>query len=400
MKLPARQRTALAPPGLVGTARVERRTRSLLPRLRPGDLAVLDHLDMDRATAQALVDAGVAAVVNASPMISGRYANLGPLLLAEAGVALVDRIGPEGLAAVRDGSRVRLHEGTVYVDDEPVASGRAVDGDDVRSEMEQARAGLATQLETFTHNTTEFLRREEDLLLHGRGLPRLATRLQDRAVVVVAGRDLEAELRSVRAYLREQQPVLIGVERGAEALREAGLRPDVVLLDARTAEADRPSARTLKAAKDVVVRVDRGGDRAAIETLERLGLRPVRLETGAAPEDAALVLADAGEASVIIGVGLHSTLEDFLDRQRPGLASTYLTRLKVGARLVDATAVPRLYSGRVRPRHLYLVMLAGLVALASAIAVTPVGGEWVDSLRAQLADLLHTFVIDLQGPLW
>jgi uncharacterized membrane-anchored protein len=126
----------------------------------------------------------------------------------------------------------------------------------------------------------------------------------------------------------------------------------------------------------------------------------VRLETGATPEDAALVLADAGEASVIVGVGLHATLEDFLDRQRPGLASTYLTRLKVGARLVDATAVPRLYSGRVRPRHLYLVMLAGLVALAAAIAVTPVGGEWVNSLRAQLDDLLHTFVINLQGPLW
>jgi uncharacterized membrane-anchored protein len=401
MKLSARQRTTPAPPGLVGTARVERRTRSLLPRLRPGDLAVLDHLDMDRATAQALVDSGVSAVVNASPMISGRYAALGPLLLAEAGVVMVDGIGADGLAAVKDGHRVRLHEGTVYVDDDAVATGRAVDGDDVRAEMEQARTGLATQLETFTHNTTEFLRREEDLLLHGRGLPRLATKLQGRAVVVVVdGRDLETELRAVRAFVREQQPVLIGVDRGAEVLREAGHRPDVVVLDARTDEADRPSARTLKAARDVVVRVDRGGDRAAVEQLERLGLRPLRLETGAAPEDAALVLADAGEASVIVGVGLHATLEDFLDRQRPGLASTYLTRLKVGARLVDATAVPRLYSGRVRPRHLYLVMLAGLVALAAAIAVTPVGGEWVDSLRAQLDDLLHTFVIDLQGPLW
>jgi uncharacterized membrane-anchored protein len=289
----------------------------------------------------------------------------------------------------------------VHVDDEPVASGRTVDLDDVRAQMEEARTGLATQLETFTHNTTEFLRREEDLLLHGRGMPRLATRLQDRpAVVVVAGQDLESELRAVRAYLREQQPVLIGVDRAAEVLREAGHRPDIVVVDARTDEADRPSARTLKAAHDVVVRVDKGGDRAAVESLERLGVRPVRLETGATPEDAALVLAHAGGASVIVGVGMHASLEDFLDRQRPGLASTYLTRLKVGERLVDATAVPRLYSGRVRPRHLYLVMLAGLLALAAAIAVTPVGGEWVDSLRAQLADLLHTFVIDLQGPLW
>jgi uncharacterized membrane-anchored protein len=402
MKLPVRQRAAIAPPGLVGTARVERRTRGLMPRLRPGDLAVVDHLDMDRTTAQALVDAGVAAVLNASPMISGRYANLGPQVLADAGVLLVDGIGADGLAAIKDGSRVRVHEATVYVDDEPVASGRELDADVVRAEMEQARTGLATQLETFTHNSTEFLRREEDLLLHGRGLPRPATKIAGRpVVVVVAGHEYEAELQAVRAYLREQQPVLIGVERGAEVLRAAGYRPDIVLLDARAEESDRPSVKTLRAARDVVVRVDRGADRAATDQLERLGVRPLRLESGATPEDAALILADACEASVIVGVGMHATLDEFLDRQRPGLASTYLTRLKVGPRLVDATAVPRLYSGRVRPRHLYLVMLAGLVALLAAISVTPVGATWLDSFREAVTDLVHSFVIapvNVQGP--
>jgi len=404
MKL-ARQRPPIALPGLTGTARVERRTRSLLPRLRPGDLAVLDHLDMDRTTAQALVDAGVVAVVNASPMISGRYANLGPQVLADAGVLLVDGIGPDGLTAIKDGASVRVHDATVFVDDEPVASGRELDADAVRAEMAQARTGLATQLETFTHNSTEFLRREEDLLLHGRGLPRPSTRIAGRpVVVVVAGHEHEAELKAVGAFLREQQPVLIGVERGAEVLREAGYRPDIVILDARTDEADRPSVKTLRAAHDVVVRVERGGDRPATDQVERLGVRPLRLETGATPEDAALILADAGEASLIVGVGMHATLEEFLDRQRPGLASTYLTRLKVGPRLVDATAVPQLYSGRVRPRHLYLVMLAGLVALFAAISVTPVGTEWLDSLRTALTDLVHTLVIALplvnvQGPL-
>ncbi len=403
MKLPVRQRAAIVPPGLVGTARVERRTRSLLPRLRPGDLAVVDHLDLDRTTAQALVDAGVTAVLNASPMISGRYANLGPQVLADAGVLLVDGIGIDGLAAIKDGSAIRVHEATVYVDDEPVATGRELDADVVRAEMEQARTGLATQLETFTHNSTEFLRREEDLLLHGRGLPRPATKIAGRpVVVVVAGHEYEAELQAVRAYLREQQPVLIGVERGAEVLRAAGYQPDIVLLDARAEESDRPSVKTLRAARDVVVRVDRGADRAATDQLERLGVRPLRLESGATPEDAALILADSCEASVIVGVGMHATLDEFLDRQRPGLASTYLTRLKVGPRLVDATAVPRLYSGRVRPRHLYLVMLAGLVALLAAISVTPVGATWLDSFRAAVTDLVHSFAIaapvNVQGP--
>lgn len=396
MRITARQRPPGAPPGLVGTARVERRTRMLLPRLRSGDLAVVDHLDMDRASAQGLVDAGVAAVVNASPMISGRYPNLGPEVLAEAGIVLVDGIGAAGLAAIKDGTTVRLHEATVYVDDRAVATGREVDAETIRTEMASARTGLVTQLETFTHNTTEFLRREQDLLLHGLGVPRPSTRIAGRAVVVVVpGNEFEAELAAMRPFLREQQPVLIGVERGAEALREAGYQPDIVVLDAQAEDSDRPSAKTLRAARDVVVRVPRGADRTSTDGLERLGVRPLRLESAATCEDAALILADAGDAAVIIGVGMHATLDEFLDRQRSGLASTYLTRLKVGQRLVDATALPYLYSGRVRPRHLLLVMLAGLVALAAAVAVTPVGQEWADTLAAVVADLVDTLLIKL-----
>jgi len=396
MRIPSRQRPPAPPPGLVGTARVDRRTRLLLPRLRPGDVAVVDHLDMDRATAQGLVDAGVSAVVNAAPMISGRYANLGPEVLAAAGVVLVDGIGVPGLGAIKDGSRVRLHEATVYVEDEAVAAGRPVDADTVRAQMAEARTGLATQLETFTHNSTEFLRREQDLLLHGRGLPRPATRIAGRPVVVVVrGHEYAAELRAIRPYLREQEPVLIGVERGADALVEAGYRPDIVVLSGGADDEHRPSAKTLRAARDVVVRVDRGGDRSATEALERLGVRPLRLESAATPEDAALILADAGDASVIVGVGMHATLDEFLDRQRSGLASTYLTRLKVGPRLVDASALPQLYSGRVRPRHLYVVMLGGLAAMAAALSVTPVGHVWAGDLAVALSDVVDSLLVQL-----
>lgn len=392
MKFAARQRPPVALPGIVGTARVERRTRILLPRLRAGDVAVLDHLDMDRATAQGLVDAGVAAVVNAAPMISGRYPNLGPEVLTEAGIVLVDGIGAAGLAAIGDGTTVRLHDATVYVGEQPVASGRLVDADTVRAELAQARTGLVSQLESFTHNSTEFLRREQDLLLHGRGMPRPSTRIAGRAVVVVVrGHDFAEELAAIRPFLREQQPVLIGVERGADALREAGYQPDIVVLDSRAEESERPSAQVLRGARDVVVRVDRGADRTPTDQLERLGVRPLRLESAATSEDAALLLADAGDAAVIIGVGMHATLDEFLDRQRSGLASTFLTRLKVGPRLVDAAAVPYLYAGRVRPRHLFLVMLAGLAALASAIGVTPVGHEWAVSAVSALSDLVDNF---------
>lgn len=375
-------------PGLSGTARVERRTRALLTRVHPGDVAVIDQVDVDRGTAQALVDAGVSAVVNASSMISGRYPSLGAQVLVEAGLAVLDRV--EGMERIRDGARVRVHDEVVYVGEEPVAMGRELDAATVAAEMEAARRGLATQLETFTHNSTEFLRREQDLLLHGLGLPRTATRFEGRPVVVVVpGHEHAAELAAIRPFLRENDVVLIGVDRGADTLVEAGFKPDVVVLGDSLDDTDRPSAKALRAARDVVVRVDRGG-RMHRDGLERLGVRPLGVETGATTEDTALLIADAHEASMVIGVGMHASLDEFLDRQRQGLASTYLTRLKLGDRLVDARAVPRLYSGRVRPRHLFAVLLAGLVALAAAIAVTPVGQEWTDSLVRLVRDLALT----------
>ena len=377
--VPVRNKPSLDQPGLTARARVGRRSKVLLPRLRPGDVAVLDHLDLDRATARALVDTGVAAVLNASPFLSGRYPALGPALLAEAGIVLLDQV--EGVDRIPDGSRIRVHDEVVYVDGDPVAMGREVDTAVLAGEMEQARAGLGTQLDTFTHNSAAFLRREEGLLLHGEGLPSLSTRVAGRpALVVVDGGELIAQLRSVRAFIKERRPVLIGVDGGAEALRSAGYSPDIVVLGTGPDAPELPSKATLRDARDVVARVERG-DRRPVEQLERIGVRAARVETAATTEDVALLLAFASEATVIVGVGTHATLAEFLDRQRSGLASTYLTRLRVGQRLVDASAVPLLYSGRLRPRHLFLAIVVGLVALAVALATTPVGREWLTDLE-------------------
>jgi len=385
MKPATRPRPATTVPGLTGTARVERRTRVLLPRLRPGDVAVVDHLDMDRATAQALVDAGVAAVLNAVPMFSGRFPNLGPQVLAEAGILVLDNV--EGAFGIADGASVRVHDEVVFTDGVAVAMGREVDLDTVEREMAQARAGMGSQLETFTHNSTEFLRREEGLLLHGLGLPETATRIAGRPVVVVApGSGSRRRLASIEAFLREQVPVLVGVDRGADLILDAGHRPDIVLLSNTAGDAERPSAKALRAARDVVVRVDSGG-RLHADQLERLGVRPLPLESSATSEDAALLLMEAEEARLIVGVGLHASLEEVLDRQNPGLAGTYLTRLKVGHLLVDAASVHLLYSGRVRPRHVFLVLVAGLLAVAVAVAVTPVGQEWLTALTDYLQGL-------------
>ena len=383
-------------PGIQGVARLDRHTSHLIPRLRAGDIAIVDHLDLDRSTAQALVDADVMAVLNAAPMISGRYPNLGPDVLLQAGIPVYDTFGGEILTRVRDGARVRVDDGDVFDGDDCVARGRLVDAEVVRSEMESARSGLRAQLESFTHNSTEFLRREQDLLLHGRGVPRTVTDLTDRpVVVVVCGHEWESELAGIKAFIREQDPVLIGVDAGADALRAAGHTPHIVV--ANVADDELPSLEVLRKAKDVVALVERGAAHSVTERFERSGVKPSRFETGATTEDAALILADAGGASLIVGVGMHATLDEFLDRRRTGLPSTYLTRLKVGPRLVDAAAVPLLYDGQVRPRHLLAVTLAGLVALAAAIGVTPVGQEWADMATPVLADAIADLIQRVQG---
>lgn len=395
MKLPARQSSATKLPGITGTARVDRRTSAVVRRSRPGDIAVIDHLDLDRVHAEALVDAGVSAVVNASSFISGRYPNLGPDLLARAGVILVDSAGTGVLRSVQDGATIRLYDGAVYHGQDVLAHGQLLTPADVAELMEQARSGLATQLQSFTHNTTEFLRREQDLLLHGQGIPKLRTRLEGRpAVVVVRGYDYREDLRRLRRFVREQRPVLIGVDAGADALVEAGLKPDVVVVGelglGKGAAGDHgqtASDKALRTARDVVLHTDRSGRAVGSDRLERLGVRPRRIGASGLTEDVALLVADTSGASLVIAVGTHSTLDEFLDRQRSGLASTFLTRLRIGSKLVDSKSVEQLYSGRIRLWHLAVVVLAGLLALGMAIAATPVGGEWWTTLRDVLDDL-------------
>lgn len=202
------------------------------------------------------------------------------------------------------------------------------------------------------------------------------------------------ELRGIRPFVREQRPVLVGVDHGADALVEAGHRPDVVVVGGAD---DLPSAAVLRKARDVVVLVERGAPRNATEQLERLGIRPLRFETTATAEDAALLLASAREASLIVGVGMHATLDEFLDRRRAGLASTFLTRLKVGPDLVDASAVPQLYDGAVRPRHLVGALVAGVLAVAAAVSVTPVGQQWVDDVAPGVTSSTTDLIDNVRG---
>lgn len=395
MKFASRQHTVA--PGTTGTVRMDRRLGNVLRRSNPGDIAVIEYLDLDRSSAEALLAHGVAAVVNAVPFISGRFPNLGPELLAQAGVVLLDDVGPGVFSRIKDGARVRVHEDDVYLGDERVASGRRLELEDVQRLMDEARGGLTTQLQSLTHNTTEFLRREQDLLLHGKGVPELRTRLTGRPVVVVA-RDFahRDELQRIRSFIKEQHPVLVGADAGADSLIAAGLRPDLLVLGegglARPGgvESRVVSDKALTRSREVLLHSDASDRLVGADRLDRLGVRAHRLAAGGATEDIALLVADIKGASLIVTVGTHATLDEFLDRHRSGLASTFLTRLRVGPRLVDARSIPLLYAGRVRLWQLALVLLAGLIALGAAIVTTPVGEQWATEIWSLLKQLVDT----------
>lgn len=402
MKFSSRSRQAPGDlPGAVGTIRADRRTAALLDRLHPGDIAVIDHVDLDRTTAEALVDRQVGAVVNASPFISGRYPNLGPEILAAAGVPMLDAVGADVFGKVRDGGRGRVHEGSLYVKDQRVADGRSLGEPEIAALMDDARSGLAAQLQAFTANAVEFLRRQQGLLLHGEGVPELETRFHGRPVVVVVqGFSSRADLRRLRRYVKEQRPVLVGVDAGADALLAAGFDPQLLVIGQQGF--DHPGATTtpvsdkaLRAAHEVLLHSDESGRVIGAERLERLGIRPQELPAAGTTVDVAMLVADASGASLIVTVGSHATLDELLDRSQTGQASTFLTRLRIGAKLVDARGVPELYAGRVRIWQAFAVLLAGLVAVGAAVATTPVGQDWYHQLQDKVHDVRGTH--DSQG---
>lgn len=406
-----RNRTEPPLPGLHGTARVARSTpdgatrggapsdaagiADLARRVRPGDIAVLHGLDLDAASARLLASAGASAVVNAAPCVSGRYPARGAQVLVDRGVAVLDRVGPEVMRVVRDGDRLRLDGPLLHRGDDVVARGEVLTADVVTRLMDRARAGLAVQLESFAANTAEHLRHEGDLLLDGDGVPAAHTVMAGRPVLVVAGgpgwRD---DLDALRAWVRHTDPVLVGVDEGADALTSVGLRPNLLV-----GNPDLMSEQALLCGAEVVVRVDRdprvdgdlrtGGDSRAdrgsradrrtggADRAQALGARTVVFPVTGTSEDAALLLVHAHDPAMIVSAGSRAAVADFVDRGRADLAGTFLTRLKVADRLVDAATVARVFRAPAPTWPLWLlvlVLLAGVVAIAVLAGdTTPVG---------------------------
>ena len=383
-----------------GAVRVDARTKKLTKRLQAGEIAVIDHTDLDRVAAEALVEARPAAVLNAAPSVSGRYPNLGPGILLDADVPRIDDLGPDIM---------RLHEGQhVEVDIDGEGDGAAkvrVAGESgvlaegvlqtrrtIEAAMDAAREGLSVQLEAFAANTMDYLRGERDLLLNGVGVPEIRTQMSGRHVlIVVRGYSYKEDLKALRPYIREYKPVIIGVDGGADAVLEAGLKPDMIVGDM-----DSVSDKALGCGAEIVVHAYRDGRAPGLARVEELAVDHEVFAATGTSEDIAMLMADETGAELIVAVGTHVTLLEFLDKGREGMSSTFLTRLKVGGRLIDAKGVSRLYRARISGWQLSLLALAGLVALFAALASTP-GGQTFLGLSGAVWDDVVNFFRSLVG---
>ncbi|UGT68877.1 putative cytokinetic ring protein SteA [Nocardia gipuzkoensis] len=382
MRMPALlSRNTETLPGLIGTARVDRNTRRLLGRIGPGDIVVLDEMDLDRMTADRLVEARVGAVINTSPSISGRYPNLGPEALVTNGILLLDTVSSDAFKRIKDGVKVRIDGGVVYADKlikkepEVLVEGIELTESAIAERMIEARNGLADHLEAFAGNTIEFIRTESALLIDGFGVPELDLSMKHRHVVVVAdGPDHAEDLQRLKPFIKEYAPILIGVGRGADTLRRRGYRPDVIVGDP-----DEITSATMKCGAEVILPADTDGHAKGLERIQDLGIGATTFPSSGSAADLALLLADHHGAALIVTAGAPASLDDFFDRgRRDSNPATFLTRLKVGTKLMDAKAVATLYRTRVSGIAVALVVLAALVAVIVVLLASNSGGEFVD----------------------
>jgi uncharacterized membrane-anchored protein len=375
----ARRARSRDPAGVTGTARLDRRTKNLVKRLKPGDVAIIDHADLDRVAADSLIRCQVCAVVNAAPSISGRYPNPGPQLLVEAGVPLVDDVGQDIFEQVREGQQVRLDGDTLYLADTVVAKGTKQAPDSVARDMAAAKECLADELRAFVVNTFEHINHDSDLLVDGIKIPELRTRLAGRhALVVARGYHYHEDLLALRAYIREFKPVMIGVDGGADALIEAGYWPDMIVGDM-----DSVSDEALRSGAEVVVQAYRDGQAPGLTRVQELGIEPAVCPAAGTSEDVAVLMADEAGVGLIVTVGMRFGLVEFLDKGRSGMASAVLTRIKVGDKIVDAKGVSRLYQSRISGRALLLLAVAAMLPVI-ALALTPAGKLYLGYLNLAL----------------
>jgi uncharacterized membrane-anchored protein len=367
-----------------GSARLGKRTKHLVKRLKPGDVAIIDHEDLDRVSAEELIACGVKAVVNAARSSSDRYPNMGPLLLVSAGVLLVDAPGAPLFERLKDGEPIVVRGGDVRRGDELIATGKVQEPVALRQLNDERRREIGEALEAFARNTVEHMVEERELLVGKLELPRFDTDFRDRpALVVVRGVDHKRDLRALRPYVRDVKPVIVAVDGGADALVEHGFKADMIVGDM-----DSVSDSTLRMGAELVVHAYPDGRAPGRERVQELGLPHKVVPAPGTSQDIAMLIAAEKGARLIVSVGSQYNLVEFLDKNRRGMSSTFLTRLRVGEILVDAKGVSRLYRPRPGLTPIVALFIVGVIAFVAIVALTPGLRDVADLLWLKLQVLL------------
>jgi uncharacterized membrane-anchored protein len=368
-----------------GTARLDKRTKRLVRRLGPDDIAIIDHRDLDRVSAEELLATNVRVVINVSPSMTGRFPNAGPLELVRGGVRLIDVNGDSDLfEEVRDGESLVVRGSSLFRNGSRLAAGRALTELELETELAEQRGRVTEALESFAENTLRYLRDEAKLLSEGVRLPQVQTRFRDRhALVVARGPGMKRDLRIVKPYIRDFRPVLVGVDGGADALIQAGYKPDVIVGDM-----DSVSDGALESGAELIVHAYPDGNAPGRERIDRMGLPSAVLPSPGISEDVAILLAHEKGAELIVAVGTHFNLLEFLERNRAGMSSTFFTRLKVGDKLIDARGVSSLFRGRAGLGPMLLFVFGGLAALVAAVAVSSDLQRFIELLAQRVQSVL------------
>jgi uncharacterized membrane-anchored protein len=351
-----------------GTARLGGRTKHLVKRLQPGDVAVIDHVNVDRIAAEELIACGVSAVVNASPSSDGKYPNMGPLMLARAGIRLVDAPEAKPFELLRDGQPVTVtSEGAVEVAGKEVLRGTLLTVPELERELAAQRERIDEVLAEFAENTVEHVRQETDILTGSIDFPPTRVSFRDRHVlIVVRGERHRRDLKALRTYIRNVRPLIVAVDGGADGVLEAGLRPDIILGDM-----DSASDAALGCGAELIVHAYPDGRAPGQDRLVEMELEHKVIPAAGTSEDVAMLMAHEKGADLIVSVGAHFNLIEFLDRKRGGMSSTFLTRLRIGEKLVDAKGVSRLYRPSSTLMPVIFFVVAFLVLVTILIITSP-----------------------------
>lgn len=370
---------------LTGVARIDRRTKNLIHRLKRGEVAIIDHENLDQISAEGLVECGVAAVVNVAASIGGRYPNTGPSVLERAGIPLFDQAGPSVMDRIHEGDRVRIEGAEIYLGDDRICAATLLAGPELERQIAAAREELGDELQRFVTNTMTYLETEKDLILRGEGMPVTRTKFEGRhALIVVRGYEFKSDLRTLRAYIADMKPVLVAVDGAADAMLDDGLRPDIIIGDM-----DSVSTQALTCGAEIIVHAYPDGRAPGLDRLAELGVEAKTFATAGTSEDIAMLLAFERGADLIVALGAHANLIEFLDKGRGGMASTFLVRLKVGPKLVDAKGVNRLYRTEISRGLILLLVAAAFLAMVVAFSAAPGMRLFVENLGRRFQDLWY-----------